>query len=158
MKTKNSAILLLSCLVFSSCSEFNQITEYKSNVSKPSPIFVSTKKQSTSKKYIESKKDLTKNNITGILSSGVEFEAIADAEGFVISFDPFIPKKDEVFEKATNQIIGKLYNDKTSDESHISIESDIDYTIMKGLKSRYRIVPFKESSGEISSITITSIQ
>lgn len=149
-------ITLFSLLIaLASCSEFKKnITENKaSNQTTPK-----TKKVSSSKKIIEAKKVNTTSDITGVLTSGVEYEATPETDGFVISFDPFIAKNDDVFTSATSQIIAKLYSDKVDDESHISIETNIDYAIFKGTKARYRIVPFKETNGEISSISITSIQ
>lgn len=140
---------LLILLALSSCSLLPQ----NRVETKPPRI----KKISSSKKVIEAKKNNPKPEITGELTSGVEYEATPGPEGFVISFDPFIETNDAVVMSATAQIITRLYNDKIKGESHISIESNIDYAIFKGVKARYRIVPFKESNGEISSMTITSI-
>jgi hypothetical protein len=152
---------LLSLLIaFSSCSEFKaHMAEYKAtNQTAPKTKKISSsKKIIEAKKVIEAKKDKSTPEITGVLTSGVEYEATPEPDGYVISFDPFIAKNDEIFMSATGQIIAKLYSDKINDESHISIESNIDYTIFKGSKARYRIVPFKENNGEISSISITSI-
>ncbi|MBC7537964.1 MAG: hypothetical protein H7281_04035 [Bacteriovorax sp.] len=141
-------------LALSSCSELkNNLTE---NKVKP-PTISKNKKVSSSKKIVEAKKVTTNPDITGLLVSGVEYEATPETDGFVISFDPFIAKDDDIFTSATTQIIAKLYSDTVKDESHISILTDIDYAIFKGTKARYRIVPFKETNGEISSISITSI-
>lgn len=142
---------LSGLLALSSCSEFSKITAEN----KLAPM--TTKKISSSKKIAEAKKLNSKNEISGTLSNGTIYEATPFTEGFVISFDPFITRKDEIFIGVMNQVITKLYNDKIKDESHISIETDIDYTIFKGHKARYKIVPYKESSGEISSLSINSI-
>lgn len=149
MKT---SLLLLIILAATSCAELAKL------LSEPkSPQAKTTKSFTSSKKVAEAKKLSTKPDISGTLINGTLYEATPDEAGFVISFDPFMPKNDAIFVNATNQIISKLYSDKINDESHISIESDIDYTIFKGAKARYKIVPFKENSGEISSITIMSI-
>lgn len=146
-------IILISALItFSSCSEFSKTTSENKSVQS-----LTAKKMSTSKKITEAKKLNSKNEISGTLSSGTIYEATPDEEGFVISFDPFIARKDEIFIGVINQVITKLYNDTIKDESHISIETDIGYTIFKGQKARYKIVPYKESSGEISSLTINAI-
>lgn len=150
MKILLQIILLLA---IASCAEFkNNIGENKSLVQQTSKT-----KKISSKKLPEPKKDNTRQNITGTLASGVEYEVIAGSEGFTISFIPFIAKNDQIFLSATTQIIAKLYNDKINGESNISVESNIDYTIFKGEKARYRIVPSKESNDEISSMTITLI-
>lgn len=145
-------LLIASLITFSSCSEFTKM----STENKPVQL-ITTKKLSTSKKIAEAKKLNSKNEISGTLSSGTIYEATPDEEGFVISFDPFIARKDEIFIGVINQVITKLYNDTIKDESHISIETDIGYTIFKGQKARYKIVPYKENSGEISSLSINSI-
>lgn len=137
--------------IISSCSNYSKT--YTDQSTSPT---LKMNKVSTSKKVHPLKK-LSSKDISGTLSSGGLYEATPDEEGYVISFDPFIAKKDEVFSSATSQIIAKLYNDKLKDDSHISIESDIDYTIFHGLKARYKIIPNKETNGEISSITITSL-
>lgn len=144
-------ILLVLIVSLQSCSDFlNHSSESKTALTK-------AKKASSSKKITEAKKNNSHPEITGVLMSGVEYEATPELDGYVISFDPFIAKKDDIFLSTTSQIIAKLYSDKIKDDTHISIETDIDYAIFDGLKGRYRIVPFKESNGEISSISITSI-
>lgn len=149
IKAMKTIITLSGLLFLSSCAELSKLA----GENKQPKI----SKTSTSKKIAEAKKSSNKPDISGTLNNGTIYEATPDQDGFVISFDPFIAENDAIFVSVTNQIIAKLYSDKINDESHISIESDIDYTIFKGSKARYRIVPFKESSGEISSFSITSI-
>lgn len=144
-------LLISGILAITSCSQLEKLV-----ADKQAPT-VKAKRITTSKKVGEAKKSSSKPDISGTLINGTLYEATPEEEGFVISFDPFIAKNDEVFFKATNQIIAKLYSDTVSDESHISIETDIDYTIYKGAHGRYKIVPFKESNGEISSISLSQL-
>lgn len=144
-------LLISGITILTSCSQLEKlVADNKAPIAK-------TKKVTSSKKVGEAKKSSAKPDINGTLNNGTLYEATPEEEGFVISFDPFIAKNDEVFFKATNQIIAKLYSDTVSDESHISIETDIDYTIYKGARARYKIVPFKESNGEISSISLSQL-
>lgn len=146
-------ILLISGLIIlSSCAEISKLLSSKETVEP-----AAKKRTAITKKSIVIRKSTSKSDVSGTLASGMLYEATPDEDGFVIYFDPFMPKKDNVFVSAINHIIAKLYSDKLKDESNISIESDIDYTIFKGQKARYKIIPNKESNGEISSISITSI-
>jgi hypothetical protein len=153
-----SILLIAGLLSLGSCAEINKII---ADTKTPVPAMAQApkvKKVSTSKKVTEAKKVSTKPDISGELANGTLFDATPDDDGFVISFDPFLARNDKTFTDATKHLMAKLYNDKIKDESHISIESDIDYTIFKGHKAHYKIVPFKESNGEISSITITTLK
>jgi hypothetical protein len=143
--TMNLILLFIATFGLFSCSEISKIiTENRTPVTTPAAL-PTTK----SKKISTSKKELP-NNMT--------FEATPEEGGFIISFDPFMEQNDKVFANICNHLLTKLYNDKIQDESHISIKSDIDYIIFKGYKARYRAVPFKESDGEISSMTLSLLK
>lgn len=143
--------LVSSLFSLCSCSGLTKPTEHKNQLTA-----TTRPKRAPAPKKLPDQKNST-NELSGTLANGTRFEVTNEEEGHVVSFEPYLAKNDDLFTKAANQIIAKIFNDKISDESHISIETDIDYTIFKGEKARYRIVPFKESSGEISSISITSI-
>ncbi len=122
---------------------------------KANPLQAKTKKIATKKNNHET--GIVNKDISGTLSNGTLYEASFENDGYNIYFDPFLAKKDEIFSSASAQIIAKLYNDQLKDQSHISIETDIDYAIFTGIKARYKIIPIKESHGEISSISISPI-
>ncbi|MFA6238565.1 MAG: hypothetical protein WC635_14620 [Bacteriovorax sp.] len=145
-------IILITALLatISACTDFSAQTQDKKQTLKQ-------KKAPSLKKMMETKKSPSKNEMSGTLTNGIVYEVAQEDDGYVVSFNPFIARNDELFTNVTNQIISKLYSDKINDESHISIESSIDYTIYKGAKARYKIVPFIETNGEISFITITSL-
>lgn len=144
-------ILIMTLLAaISACTDFSAKTQEKKQSLKQ-------KKAPTLKKTMETKKSASKNEMSGTLTNGIVFEATQEEDGYVVSFNPFIARNDEIFTHVTDQIISKIYSDKINDESHISIESTIDYTIYKGIKARYKVVPFFETNGEISFITITSL-
>ena len=160
MKQIISFILLITCF---SCSDLSKKFQTETKNPAQATQQAKVKKVSTSKKVHEVRKSVENNpeaqskDITGTLISGIEYEATPDVEGYVVSFDPFIARDDSVFFSATSQVVSKLYNDQIKDDSHISIRTDIDYAIFTGLKARYKIVPYKETNGEISSVTITTI-
>lgn len=137
---------LAAMMAFTSCADFSKSFENKAVQTK------NKKRKTESSKPISNKAD-----ISGTLASGTLYEATPEEAGFVISFEPFLAKNDEIFTLAAKQIIARLYSDTINDESKISIETDIDYTIFLSAKSRYKIVPVKESNGEISSIFIMSM-
>jgi phosphatidate phosphatase APP1 len=146
---------LTTLLTISSCSDLDKHALVTPNTNASTKTI---KKMTSSKKVHEAKKSSSgTKEISGSLSNGTVYEATAFEDGFVISFDPFMARKDDLFMQSSIQIIAKLYSDQLKDEAHISIESDIDYTIITGLKGRYKIVPYKESSGEISSLSISQI-
>ena len=137
-----------------SCAYFNKNSK---SADKANFSARASKKVSTSKKVVEAKEKSSSPDVTGKLASGVEYSATPEADGFVVSFDPFIQRNDQVFVSVATQVVAKLYSDKLKNESSISIETDIGYTIFTGEKSRYKIIPFKETSGEISSISVNTI-
>lgn len=142
--------VFMALLSFSSCSQLSKIiAENKIPTAAPVP---------KNKKITYAKKVNEKAEISGKLSNDMTYEATAEEGGFIISLDPFMEQNDKVFTDACNQLLAKLYNDKIQDESHVSIKSDIDYIIFKGYKARYKTVPFKESNGEISSMTISILK
>ncbi len=158
--TMNLILLFIATFGLFSCSEISKIiTENRTPVTTPAALpTTKSKKISTSKKVTDAKIANVKSEITGELPNNMTFEATPEEGGFIISFDPFMEQNDKVFANICNHLLTKLYNDKIQDESHISIKSDIDYIIFKGYKARYRAVPFKESDGEISSMTLSLLK
>lgn len=143
---------LLFAIIFStSCSDWSKkFTDFQST---PTNHVIAAKP----KKNIPKNKKAGAKEISGTLSNGTIYEAMQDPDGFVVNFDPFLPKDDVHFMKATSQIILKLYNDQIKDEARISIQTDIGYTIVEGMRGRYKLVPYKEESGEISALSIVII-
>lgn len=157
-----SFLLFTLLLPISSCSDFskNFFTtkgSQQTQVQAPQQVLPQkTKKLSSTKKTPDAKK-INSKDISGTLANGTLYEATPDEEGYVVSFDPFIAGKDDIFMSATSQVITKLYGDHLKGESHISIESKIDYAIFTGIKRRYKIIPYKEHNGDVSSLSISSI-
>ncbi len=149
-------LLLITCFSCSDLLNKKSAPENKTTAQTPKKIS-SSKKVHEVRKSAENNPEVKSLDITGILASGVEYEAIPDNGSYVVSFDPFIAKDDGIFFNASSQIISKLYSDQIQDDSRISIQTDIDYAIFSGIKARYKIVPYKETNGEISSLTITRI-
>lgn len=146
MKTLSYALLFFLSI---SCSDLNKnytVLDYQAVPSR----------QKIKKPIIKNRKNNSKE-ISGTLSNGTLYEAMQDPEGYVVSFDPYLPKNDQLFMKATSQIIARIYNDKIKNEARISIQTDIGYTIIEGTHARYKIVPYKEESGDISTLSIMVI-
>jgi hypothetical protein len=141
--------LMIGLLSLTSCSEWNKkFTDFQAT---PANHVTKTKKTNVKNKKAGAKE------ISGTLSNGTLYEAMQDPDGFIVNFDPFLPKDDVHFMKATSQIILKLYNDQIKDEARISIQTDIGYTIVEGSRARYKLVPYKEENGEISALSIVVI-